>query len=83
MTTSAELPRRLDQDPDRVRRRRVAKGWTGVQLAAEAGICPSVLSSIELGRRNASPRSLTSLARALGCEPEDLMAPERPSRKAA
>jgi transcriptional regulator with XRE-family HTH domain len=56
---------------------------TGAQLAAKAGICPSVLSTIERGTRTASPRSLTALAGALGCKPEDLMPPERPRRREA
>lgn len=83
MTTTAQPPRRLDHDPERVRRRRVAKGMTGAQLAEAAGICPSVLSSIERGSRNASPRSLSGLARALGCEIEDLLPPSRSTRTRA
>ncbi len=49
--------------------------WTQVQLAGEAGVSPTTVSGIESGRIG-RPHfgTLRKLARALGVEPEDLVA---------
>lgn len=57
-----------------MRRRRVAGGYSGVELAARAGISIGFLSELETGKRNPSPATLTALAKALDCQVEDIMA---------
>jgi transcriptional regulator with XRE-family HTH domain len=56
-----------------IRERRM---WTQVRLAREAGISPTTVSGIESGRIS-RPHfgTLRKLARALGVEPEELLAP--------
>ena len=70
--------RRLNQDPERIRRRRVAAGLEAQQLARLAKISKGYLSIIERGKASASPVVLGRLADALGCTIADLMphAPE-------
>ncbi|GII88205.1 hypothetical protein Ssi03_61950 [Sphaerisporangium siamense] len=67
--------RRLNQDPDRIRRLRTEAGLDGQSLARLAGISKSYLWQIEQGNANASPPILGKIARALGCEIADLMPP--------
>ncbi|WP_405930356.1 helix-turn-helix domain-containing protein [Streptomyces sp. NBC_00827] len=71
-------PRR-NQDPARVRRKRIEAGLSQIALAAMAELSPAHMSSIERrGRsgRGASPKVLARLADALGCEISELMPPE-------
>jgi transcriptional regulator with XRE-family HTH domain len=42
-------------------------------LAAEAGVSTDTITALEKGRRNAWPRNVRKLARALGVEPRELM----------
>ncbi|MFG3439859.1 helix-turn-helix domain-containing protein [Nonomuraea sp. NPDC047897] len=65
--------RRLNQDPERIRRRRVAAGLEAQALARLANISKGYLSSIEHGRANASPKVLGRIAAALDCTIADLM----------
>ncbi|WP_189269734.1 helix-turn-helix domain-containing protein [Streptomyces fuscichromogenes] len=67
-----------NQDPARVRRRRVRAGLTQGGLAAQADISQSYMSMLEAGACSASPPVLARLAAALGCEIEELM-PDEPS----
>ncbi|MGP4093032.1 helix-turn-helix domain-containing protein [Nonomuraea sp. KM90] len=72
--------RRLDHDPVRLRRRRVAAGLEAQELARRVGISKSALSRIERGHNNASPPVLERLAQALNCQIADLM-PEEVGRR--
>jgi transcriptional regulator with XRE-family HTH domain len=65
-------PRR-NQDPERLRRRRIESGLSQVDLADRAGISKSHMSMIEGGRAGASPRVLQRLADVMDCEVADLM----------
>ena len=63
----------LNQDPARLKRKRVEAGL-GLREAAElAGISPSQLSKFENAKGNARPRRLASLAKVYDCEIPDLM----------
>lgn len=65
-----------NQDPARLRRRRVAARLSITRLAAKAGCSVPYLWQLENGRYSASPEMLGKLADALGCEITDLMPPE-------
>lgn len=65
--------RPLDHDPVKLRRRRFAAGLTLTALAERSGMNLSTLSGYENGKHSPSPRSLVRMAKALGCEPADLM----------
>lgn len=67
---------RRNQDPVRLRRRRIEAGLTQASLATKARLSPTHMSSIESGRAGASPDVLRRLAEALGCTIADLMPPE-------
>ncbi|HET8702227.1 MULTISPECIES: helix-turn-helix transcriptional regulator [Castellaniella] len=51
-----------------VRARRLARGWTGQQLARRAGLSQSCISMIELGVRCPTLDTATRIARALGAD---------------
>ena len=70
---SVKRERPLNQDPKRLRRRRVAAGLTITQLASKAGCNIAYLWQLENGDYSASPVMLDKLAGALGCTIEDLM----------
>lgn len=67
---------RTNQDPGRVRRKRIEAGLNQTTLAREAGISKNHMSQIERGVTGASPRVLKQLAAVLRCEIADLMPPE-------
>jgi transcriptional regulator with XRE-family HTH domain len=73
---SVKPDRPLNQDPNRLRRRRVATRLSMTELADRAGCSLSYLSQLEKGQYSASPEVLGSLADALGCEITDLMPAE-------
>jgi DNA-binding XRE family transcriptional regulator len=52
------------------------RGLTVGALAREAGIAQSYVSEIEHGRKRGSVRALAALAKALGVDIEDLLAPK-------
>jgi transcriptional regulator with XRE-family HTH domain len=54
--------RRLDHDPERIRRRRVAAGLEAQQLARLAEISKGYFSRIENGQTNPSPVVLGRIA---------------------
>lgn len=64
---------RLDHDPKRVRRHRVAAGLEAQELARLVGITKSAMSKIERGHNNASPGVLERIALVLRCQTTDLM----------
>lgn len=66
----------MNQDPVRVRRRRVAAGLSKSALAARAGISPNTVTNLERAVFNTRPGTLAAIANALGCEIEDLMPPD-------
>jgi transcriptional regulator with XRE-family HTH domain len=76
--------KRINQDPVKLWRHRVAAQMTMSQLAKKAGISKGHLSELEKAQpsRSASPDMLARLADALGCEITDLM-PEDPDGRAA
>ncbi len=59
----------------RLRVRREAAGLTQDQLAELVGISRQSLGKLERGDTEPRPSTIVRLARALGCEPKDLMAP--------
>lgn len=65
-----------NQDPARVRRKRIEAGLTQGALAAKSEISQAYMSMLEKGSASASPPVLSRIARALGCEIPDLMPPE-------
>lgn len=69
---TGNLPRR-NQDPERLRRRRVAAGLTVTELAAKAGCSVPYLWQLENGDYSASAGMLGKLAGALECKITDLM----------
>lgn len=71
--SQATPTRRLAQDPERVYRLRMRAGMSQRQLAAAAGITDATVCRIETGVNGASAQSLRKLAKALGCNVEDLM----------
>ncbi|MBB2909289.1 transcriptional regulator with XRE-family HTH domain [Streptosporangium becharense] len=68
--------RRLNQDPERIRHRRIAAGMNGQALARKAGIAKSYLWRLEKGLASASPEKLKQLAVSLNCKVSDLMPEE-------
>jgi transcriptional regulator with XRE-family HTH domain len=69
-----------NQDPGRLRRKRIEAGLTQGALAAKAEISQAYMSMIERGTGSASAPVLGRLAQVFGCEIADLMPPE-PGRK--
>lgn len=72
------MPKKPRAAPDtlaaRLRARRESCGLTTRQLAAAAGISQSAVTHLECGRRTRPGYgTLAALARALGCEPGELM----------
>jgi len=59
---------------EKIRITRYARGWSQAHLAKEAGISPSVISDLELGKHN-NPRisTLWRIAKALGVSLTDLL----------
>lgn len=61
----------------RIRRLRLERGWSGLELSHRARVHPSLVSELELGRRVPAPGSkpLLRIAHILGWQgpPEDLL----------
>lgn len=64
-----------NQDPARLRRRRVEAGLSQVSLARTVGVTKGHMSLLESGGRGASPELLARIAKAVECEIADLMPP--------
>jgi len=60
------------QLPNRVKTRRLDRGWSQAELAARAGISRAAVSAIEINRLVPSVAAALSLARVLGCSVEEL-----------
>jgi len=56
-----------------VRRLRTSTGFSQEELAARAGLHRTYISSVERGQRNVSVENIFALARALGCDPQQLV----------
>ena len=67
----------------RIRSRRLARGWSLATLAGRLGRATSQLSMIENGRREPKVVELQRIAGVLEVPVEDLLRPEPPSRRAA
>jgi len=61
-----------------VRQARVSRSMSLTSLSAASRISRSYIISLEHGRRNPSLFILDNLAKALGVETRDLLAPEKP-----
>lgn len=82
-TVKSVKPPKLDFDPARLRRRRVAARLSVTAAAQAAGCSKSHVSKLEHGEDNASPEQLGRFADAYGCTVEDLMPDEAPARRPA
>src|SRR3954468_16882083 len=60
------------QLPNRVKARRLDRGWSQTDLAHRAGISRAAVSAIEINRLVPSVAAALSLARALDCSVEEL-----------
>ncbi len=58
-----------------VRRLRIAAGLSQEELAGRADLHRTYISSVERGGRNVSVENVFALARALGCDPRELLSP--------
>jgi len=74
--------RTLNQDPRKLRRRRVARGLSVSALSRRADVSMGTISNLERGTQSGQPRILAKLADALGCEVTDLL-PDEPKGSAA
>lgn len=61
---------------NRINEIRAARGLTFEELAERADMSPSFVSLMARGKRNVSLKNLEKLARALDCQPEDLIGVE-------
>jgi len=52
---------------------RKARGWRQLDLAEQAGINENYVSDLELGRKEACLRTLSTLARAFGIKLDELL----------
>lgn len=68
------MTHRIEHNPQAIRERRIVAGLHQKVLAERAGISKSHMSSIEAGRRGASPPVLAAFAEALDCTVADLLA---------
>lgn len=60
---------------NRVRDRRVQRGWSQAELAARSGVSRAAVSAVETDRLVPSVAAALGLAKALGCRVEDLFGP--------
>ena len=70
---NSQPDRLVNQDPDQMRRWRVAAGLSTTAAAVRLGMSKGYLSRVENGIKGASPEMLTRFAEAYGCEVIDLM----------
>lgn len=62
-----------NQDPRRLRRKRIEAGLSQTELAQRAGVTKSHLSDVERGQAGFSPRNVVAIAEVLGCTVAELM----------
>lgn len=58
-----------------IKERRQAKKWTQERLAQEAGISTTMVHNLEKGKNGFTDKMLAALAKALSCQPADLLLP--------
>ncbi len=56
-----------------IERLRKAKGWSQMQLAAEAGMSQTAVSTYELGAKKPGMAAIVALCKALGCTADELL----------
>ena len=61
---------------ENLKRARQAAGLSQDELAARSGLHRTYVSSVERGHRNVSLENIFALAKAVGCDPRDLLAPQ-------
>ena len=64
-------------DAGQLTRLRQEKSWDRDDLAREARLSPSMIGKIENRERRPRAATLAAICRALGCEPAELLTPER------
>ncbi|RJQ67302.1 MAG: XRE family transcriptional regulator [Desulfobacteraceae bacterium] len=72
MVTTAEAKNILAYN---VKTLRQSSGLSQEELADRAGLHRTYISSVERAQRNVSIENIFSLAKALGCDPRDLLKP--------
>lgn len=65
--------RHPNQDPERLRLRRLEAGLTQTALADRADVTKSHVCQVENGKARFGPQRLVRIARALGCTIADLL----------
>lgn len=74
MRQSSEAEAVMRRFGERVRARRLSRGWSLERLAAESGLHWTYVGSVERGERNVSLVNIVRLATALGVAPGELLA---------
>ena len=72
----AAMVKKLENPPNRIRELRKAKGLTQGELADAIGVKQNLIGRYETGDRELSLPRLRQIARALGTDVGDLLAPE-------
>ena len=67
------MNRLMKLDGMRLRQLRKEHAWSQRDLARESGVSQDAIARLELGQREAQPRTVRRLAAALGVEPPELM----------
>jgi transcriptional regulator with XRE-family HTH domain len=67
------MDRFLEVDGMRLKQLRRERALSQRDLAASSGVSQDTIARLELGLRDAQPRSLRRLSEALGVEPRELM----------
>ena len=63
----------MNHDPNRIKNRRQARGWTLQQLADASGTSKSQIDKLEKGERRLTVDWMVRLAKPLGCDPRELL----------
>ena len=70
--TDPDSPRIREQRPSFLTKRRLAKGWSKMELAARAGMSKTQVHHLETQQRRWNEDMKARLSAALGCAPDDL-----------
>jgi transcriptional regulator with XRE-family HTH domain len=62
--------------PNRIRELREAQGLSQAELARQINVTPPALQKVEIGSRKLDQQWMRRIAKALGCDPADLLPPE-------
>lgn len=66
---------------ERVKEKRLEKGWTQAVFAEKSGVPQSTISAIETGVRKPTFETIKMIADGLGCSVDDLMGDERKEKR--